>query len=175
MTKKLNILFVSMDTFGHVLSCVGFAETLRNRGHRITFAIDKSWKGKLNEHGFEEELYSISNRKDSEKPSEYWVTVAYDLKHNFRLSPLSQWKGCGVLCYLDMLRQAKEIDAIASTIVGRNKPDVIVINSLVCLPSLITCGIPWVNLVSVNPLMFFLDSQLPPATMGNAFNCKVKS
>ncbi len=45
MSKKLTILFSPLDGYGHVNACTGVAEALRDRGHRIVFAIDKSWKG----------------------------------------------------------------------------------------------------------------------------------
>ncbi len=45
--KSLTILFAPLDGWGHINACIGLAEVLLNRGHRVVFAIDISFKGKL--------------------------------------------------------------------------------------------------------------------------------
>jgi UDP:flavonoid glycosyltransferase YjiC (YdhE family) len=56
MSKKFTILFVPLDDSGHVNACIGLAECLRDRGHKIVVAIDPTFKGKLISYGFIEEL-----------------------------------------------------------------------------------------------------------------------
>ena len=63
MSKKL-ILFTPMDGHGHVNSCVGVAQVLLKRGHRIVFAVDSAWKGKLAKYGFEEELIRTHDKEE---------------------------------------------------------------------------------------------------------------
>ena len=63
MVKKV-ILFTPMDGHGHVNSCVGVAQVLLAKGHRIVFAVDAAWKGKLVKYGFEEELISTDDKED---------------------------------------------------------------------------------------------------------------
>lgn len=58
------ILFSPMDSHGHVNSCIGVGQVLLARGHRVVFAIDAAWKGKLAKYGFEEELIDIGDNTD---------------------------------------------------------------------------------------------------------------
>lgn len=53
-----------MDSHGHVNSCIGVGQVLLARGHRVVFAIDAAWKGKLAKYGFEEELIDIGDNTD---------------------------------------------------------------------------------------------------------------
>ncbi len=55
--KQLTIFFTPFDAFGHVHACIGIAEPLKQRGHRIIFGVTTGWKGKLLPYGFEEILY----------------------------------------------------------------------------------------------------------------------
>lgn len=50
-----------MDGHGHVNSCIGVGQVLIARGHRVVFAVESAWKGKLAKYGFEEELMSIDD------------------------------------------------------------------------------------------------------------------
>jgi len=53
-----------------------------------------------------------------------------------------------------------------TAIVDRVRPDVIVIDHYVSQPSLINAGIPWVKLVSANPLIEMDDERTPPGRSG---------
>ena len=62
-------MFAPMDAHGHVNSCIDVAQVLLAKGHRIMFAVDAAWKGKLAKYGFEEELMSLGDKDDSK---EFW-------------------------------------------------------------------------------------------------------
>ena len=53
---KFTVLFIPLSSVGNVNACTGVAEMLHARGHRIIFAFDQSFKGKLVKKGFEEEI-----------------------------------------------------------------------------------------------------------------------
>jgi UDP:flavonoid glycosyltransferase YjiC (YdhE family) len=80
MNKFLTILFVPIDGIGHVNACIGIAEALKERGHKIIFAISKSWNEKLVKYGFEEELMKI---RQNSGPMH---SLAVDLLFHFQLS-----------------------------------------------------------------------------------------
>src|SRR5277367_2541576 len=65
MSKKLTILFTPIASLSHINACHGIAQALRDRNHRVVFAIDQTWNGKLKEYGFEEEIYSLPRKNDS--------------------------------------------------------------------------------------------------------------
>lgn len=49
-----------MDGHGHVNECISVAQVLLSRGHRVVFAVDAVWKGKLSKYKFEK-LYLEPN------------------------------------------------------------------------------------------------------------------
>ena len=167
MTKKLTILFAPIDGFGHVNACIGVAEVLRDRGHRIVFIINKSWKGKLTKYGFEEELFTDPTRKENENPAEFITDFLLDSGMLSPLSPLEKMKRMWSSGTNVMLNQIKENDPIIKLIVDKVKPDVIVIDHAGCTPSLVNAGVPWVWLVSTNPLFAIWDDRTPPCGSGN--------
>ena len=65
--KKLTILFYCIDAYGHMNPCIGVAQQLYNRGHRIIFAIKPSWRGRLSKFGFEEEVLQLENTDSEDK------------------------------------------------------------------------------------------------------------
>ncbi|MFE9398072.1 hypothetical protein [Streptomyces flavidovirens] len=58
--RKLTVLFVPESAYGPTNNCVGIADVLRRRGHRVVFAAEASWKGKLTALGFEEDLVDLA-------------------------------------------------------------------------------------------------------------------
>src|SRR5437879_1382568 len=68
--KKLTVLFCPLDAYGHVNPCIGVGEQLRDRGHRVIFAIDSSWKGRLEKYGFQEELINDPSKNEENKDSQ---------------------------------------------------------------------------------------------------------
>ena len=56
----LPILFMPESAYGPTNNCVGIGDVLRQRGHRVVFAAEASWKGKLAPLGFEEDLVDLA-------------------------------------------------------------------------------------------------------------------
>jgi UDP:flavonoid glycosyltransferase YjiC (YdhE family) len=75
MPERLTILFAPIDAVGHVNACIGIAEVLRDRGHRIVFAISDNWREKLKVFGFEEELIELSKNGAIEDPAKFWAEL----------------------------------------------------------------------------------------------------
>jgi spore coat polysaccharide biosynthesis predicted glycosyltransferase SpsG len=169
MSNKLTILFAPLDGYGHVNACTGVAEALRDRGHKIVFAIDKSWKGKLLNYGFEEELYCDPSREENEKAGEFWVNFFIKAEKVLPLPPIEHFKGFGTESTELFINQALDNDSKMKEIIDRIKPDVIVVDSYVTTPSILKSGIPWVLLVSANPLVGIQDERTPPCFSGKQF------
>jgi len=66
MSKKLTILIAPVSAVGHMNACIGLAEVLVSRGHKVVFVVDKPYEGKLVSYGFEEEIREELKPKDSE-------------------------------------------------------------------------------------------------------------
>ena len=60
----LTIMFMPESAFGPTNNCIGLGDVLRRRGHRVVFAAEASWKGKLQDLGFEEDLVHLAPPED---------------------------------------------------------------------------------------------------------------
>src|ERR1700747_793421 len=58
--RPLTILFMPESAYGPTNNCIGIGDVLRRRGHRVVFAAEASWKGRLEPLGFEEDLVDLS-------------------------------------------------------------------------------------------------------------------
>ncbi|CAG2121577.1 unnamed protein product, partial [Medioppia subpectinata] len=65
MVQKLTILFAPVESVGHVNPCIGLGEVLLSRGHKVVFAVDQSFAGKLSPFG-----YPSNDRQEWEKYNE---------------------------------------------------------------------------------------------------------
>src|SRR6218665_993379 len=66
--KPLKIFVHSMDGLGHLNACIGMAQTLKQRGHRVIFVINSPFAGQLEKYGFEEIL--LHEKDSAERPKQ---------------------------------------------------------------------------------------------------------
>ena len=60
MTEQLTVLFLPESAYGPTNQCIGLGDLLLKRGHRVVFASEASWAGKLAPLGFEERLVDLA-------------------------------------------------------------------------------------------------------------------
>ena len=60
--QPLTILFMPESAYGPTNQCIGLGDQLRRRGHRVVFAAEESWRGKLEAMGFDEDLVQLAAR-----------------------------------------------------------------------------------------------------------------
>ncbi|CAG2114698.1 unnamed protein product, partial [Medioppia subpectinata] len=161
MSLSLTVLFAPMEGFGHINGCHGLAERLRDRGHRVVFAVDKKFAGRLTPHGFEEEhMYS----ENSELPPGAVDPIFIMLNENsqiFAQEPIKIVEFCAH-AFGAMMGEVRQKETQYKAVLDRVKPDVIVIDSYMSSPVLMKSGIPWVWLYSAGPLGTFNNDNLPP-------------
>jgi hypothetical protein len=176
MPERLTILFAPVDAVGHVYACIGIAQVLRDRGHRIVFAISDNWREKLKIYGFEEELIEHSKKVTVEDPAKFWAQLFRKAGMFGPSSPLEKIKSLLSIGVKETIQNYKTSDPIMKEIVCRIKPDIILIDSILWIPSLMNSGIPWVWSISCNPLFIdnaMDDKRLPPSNSGKrTFNKK---
>lgn len=159
-SKKYTILFAPIDAVGPVNACIGIAEPLKARGHRIVFAVAKSWTGRLSPLGFEEEYFNETDAGSSGSIVEFvekWSST-------FRKPPIEHYGEFLKDAYQHFIDDAKTANPVYEKIVAKVKPDLIVIENLVPTLALTNAGIPWVLIFSCQALPVF--KQIPPPYAG---------
>ncbi len=159
-SKKLTILFAPLDGHGHINACLGVAQVLQARGHKIIFALDRSFKGRLAPSGIQEEVTSIPGSEDSDE--EFWPNYIAEYKLSLSGGPLEKMEKFSLPAMETMSQTIIAREEQYKEIIARVKPDIIVIDNYFSSPAQTNSGIPWVWLVSASPLVCISDPRTPP-------------
>jgi MGT family glycosyltransferase len=164
--RPLTILFMPESAYGPTNNCIGIGDMLRRRGHRVVFAAEASWKGKLEPLGFEEDLVGLSAPAATEQDAgQFWKDFIASTAPEFRKPTIEQLQTWIKPVWEELIGGARYCHEQLSAIVARTRPDVIVEDNVVAFPALLTAGVPFVRIVSCNPLEI-ADPALPPAYSG---------
>src|SRR5690242_7870347 len=60
VTDQLTVLFMPESAYGPTNQCIGLGKVLLDRGHRVVFAAEASWAGRLAPYGFVEDLVDLA-------------------------------------------------------------------------------------------------------------------
>ncbi|MBG0812906.1 glycosyltransferase [Planomonospora sp. ID82291] len=149
----LTILFMPESAYGPTNNCIGIGDILRKRGHRVVFAAEASWKGKLTALGFEEDLVDLAPPSDEEQdPGQFWKDFIRDTAPEYRKSTAEQLETVTKPIWEALIDGAKYCEPQLKAIIERVRPDVIVEDNVIAFPALVTAGKPFVRIVSCNPL-----------------------
>ena len=147
-----SIVFFPEGAYGPTNNCVGIGDVLRRRGHRVLFIVEESFKGALEEKGFEERLMRLTPPDDSEEdPGQFWKDFIRETAPVFRTPTIEQLEGFVAPTFQALVDGAKHVDERLVEIIGELEPDVIVEDNVVSFPALPASGRPWVRIVSCNP------------------------
>ncbi|MEU0741714.1 nucleotide disphospho-sugar-binding domain-containing protein [Streptomyces sp. NPDC006134] len=161
--RPLTILFAPESAYGPTNNCVGMGDVLRRRGHRVVFAAEASWKGRLTGLGFEEELIDLAPPPDRpQEAGQFWKEFVRDTAPEFRKPTIEQLGTWVRPVREELVSGARYCEPQLREIVERVRPDVIVEDNVVCFPALTTAGAPFVRVVSCNPLELKGDGVPPP-------------
>ncbi|GII55178.1 glycosyl transferase family 1 [Planotetraspora thailandica] len=151
--KQLTILFMPESAYGPTNNCIGIGDVLRRRGHRVVFAAEASWKGKLEALGFEEDLVDLTPPAEEEQdPGQFWKDFIRDTAPEYRKSTFEQLETVTKPIWEALIDGAKYCEPQLREIIARVRPDVIVEDNVIAFPALVTAGVPFVRIVSCNPL-----------------------
>jgi MGT family glycosyltransferase len=131
---------------------------LRERGHRVVFAAEASWRGKLEPLGFEEDLVDLAappERAPGEPEpdaGQFWKDFVRDTAPEFRKPTIDQLDSFVRPVFEELIAGARYCEPQLREIVARNRPDVVVQDNVVAFPALHSGGAPYVRIVSCNPL-----------------------
>ncbi|HEY1621245.1 MAG TPA: nucleotide disphospho-sugar-binding domain-containing protein [Streptosporangiaceae bacterium] len=163
---RLTVLLMPESAYGPTNNCVGIGDMLRRRGHRVVFAAEASWQGKLAPLGFTEDLVSLAPPAQGEQEAgQFWKDFIAETAPEFRKPTIEQLGTWVKPVWAELISGARYCHDQLGEIIDRVAPDVIVEDNVVAFPALVTAGAPFVRIVSCNPLEL-PDPGLPPAFSG---------
>ncbi|CAM5526067.1 glycosyltransferase [Streptomyces hirsutus] len=162
--RPLTILFAPESAYGPTNNCVGIGGVLRRRGHRVVFAAEASWKGRLAPLGFEEELVDLAPPppEQPQDAGQFWKDFIRNTAPEFRKPTIEQLGTWIKPVWEELVSGARYCEPQMKEIIDRVRPDVIVEDNVVCFPALTTAGVPFVRIVSCNPLEMKGERVPPP-------------
>ncbi|MGW2330408.1 glycosyltransferase [Streptomyces sp. NPDC001700] len=163
MSGPLTILFAPESAYGPTNNCVGIGDVLRRRGHRVVFAAEASWKGRLAPLGFEEALVDLAPPPESpQEAGQFWKDFVRDTAPEFQKPTIEQLGTWVRPVWEELIAGAQYCEPQLKSIVDRVRPDVIVEDNVICFPALTTADVPFVRIVSCNPLEAKGEHVPPP-------------
>ena len=151
--RPLTVLFVPESAYGPTNNCIGIGDVLRRRGHRVVFAAEASWQGKLTALGFGEDLVDLSPPAAGDQDAgQFWKDFVAQTAPEFRKPAIEQLETWIKPIWEELISGVRYSHGQLRGIVERARPDVIVEDNVVAFPALLTAGVPYVRIVSCNPL-----------------------
>lgn len=142
------------SAYGPTNNCIGIGNELVKRGHRVVFAAESSWRGKLAPLGFEEALVDFAPPAESgdAEVGDFWKEYIKAISPEFRKSTLEQAETVVRPIWEGAIEGARYCEPELRRIIAEVNPDVIIEDNVVAFPALVTAGKPFVRIVSCNPL-----------------------
>lgn len=163
---SLTILFMPESAYGPTNNSIGIGDILRRRGHRVVFAAEASWKGKLEALGFEEDLVDLAPPAEEEQDAgQFWKDFIRETAPEYRKSTLEQLETVTKPIWESLIDGVKYCEPQLKAIIERVRPDVIVEDNVITFPALLTTGKKFVRIVSCNPLEV-RGADIPPVFSG---------
>jgi UDP:flavonoid glycosyltransferase YjiC (YdhE family) len=182
MSRSLTVLFMPESAYGPTNNCIGIGAALLARGHRVVFASEASWRGRLEILGFEEDLVELAPPAQTTDtggtgleatsgagaPADaggFWTDFVTETAPAFRLSTFDQLEHFIRPTWQALLDGARFVQEQLEAVIDRQHPDVIVEDNVCAFPALLTAAAPFVRIVSCNPLELG-GATLPPKFSG---------
>jgi MGT family glycosyltransferase len=164
--ERLTIVFMPESAYGPTNNCVGIGKILERRGHRVVFAAEASWKGRLEPLGFEENLVDLAPPAEEEQDAgQFWTDFITETAPEFRKPTIEQLETFIKPVWESLIDGARYCQPQLERILDETEPDVIVEDNVNCFPARLTHRAPWVRIMSCNPLEM-KDPAVPPVFSG---------
>ena len=166
--EGLTVLFLPESAYGPTNQCIGLGDLLRQRGHRVVFASETSWEGRLSPLGFDERLIDLAEPDPgttAEGAGRFWTDFIAETAPELRKSTTDQLTTFVKPTYQALIDGARYAEPALREIIDEVRPDVLVEDNVVLFPALTTSGAPFVRIVSCNPLEV-PGERIPPRLSG---------
>jgi MGT family glycosyltransferase len=166
--SALTVLFMPESAYGPTNQCVGLGRVLVDKGHRVVFAAESSWAGKLAPYGFVEDLVDLAEPDPDaggEAAGQFWIDFINETAPEFAKPTLDQLGTFVQPTYQALIDGAKYCEPQLREIIARHRPDVVVEDNVVSFPALMTSDAAFVRIVSCNPLEI-RGEGVPPVFSG---------
>nr|XP_027195941.1 uncharacterized protein LOC113790467 [Dermatophagoides pteronyssinus] len=182
---SLKILFNPCDGLGHINACIGLAQALQLRGHRIYFFTNKQMAGQYRDrYGFEEFILHNSNNESIDtNESATDDDNDHPIKNNKLMNVIIE---SGLLSdmspfeKLDLYDHNKNPNIFARTmseqilnvheqmlnIIDKLQPDLIIVDSMIVAPCILYGSYCWAFSWSANPILLYRSDHIPPMMSG---------
>ena len=153
--ERRTFLFMPESAYGPTNNCIGIGNELLKRGHRVVFAAERSWEGKLTALGFEEDLVDLAPAPEEEveqDAGQFWKDYIKEVSPEFRKTTAEQLETVTLPIWEELANGAKFCEPQLKAIIDRVQPDVIIEDNVIAFPALVTAGVPFVRIMSCNPL-----------------------
>ena len=135
----LTIVFMPESAYGPTNNCIGIGKVLQERGHRVVFAAEASWKGRLEPLGFEEDLVDLAPPPDDaaeQDAGQFWTDFVIETAPEFRKPTIEQLATFIEPVWASLIDGAAYCEPQLEAILDRARPDVIVEDNVNCFPAL---------------------------------------
>ena len=160
----LTVLFMPESAYGPTNQCIGLGKVLLDRGHRVVFAAERSWAGKLAPYGFVEDLVDLAPADPDagdEAAGQFWIDFINETAPEFAKPTVEQLATFVQPTYRALIEGATYCEPQLREIIARQRPDVVVEDNVVSFPALMTSDAAYVRIVSCNPLEVRGDDIAP--------------
>jgi MGT family glycosyltransferase len=171
MTEQRTFLFMPESAYGPTNNCIGIGNVLRQRGHRVVFAAERSWQGKLDALGFEEDLVDLAPPPEPDASGvepdagQFWTDFIRETAPEFRKPTIEQLSTFVQPTWQALIDGAKFCEPQLREIIDRSRADVVIEDNVNCFPALVTAPGKFVRMVSCNPLEM-RGPDIPPVFSG---------
>lgn len=168
MPEPRTFLFMPESAYGPTNNCIGIGNALRSQGHRVVFAAEASWKGKLEALGFDEDLVDLAEPAEDDGDADagqFWTDFIRETSPEFAKPTIEQLTTFVQPTWQALIDGAQYCEPQLREIIERQKPDVIIEDNVNCFPALVTAGVPFVRVMSCNPLEV-RGPDIPPVFSG---------
>ena len=164
--RRTIAFFPEPGAWGPTNNCVAIANVLVERGHRVVFVVDESFRGELDTRGFEERLMRMAPPEENADPTaDPWAEFIRVTAPEFAKPTIEQIETVTKPIWEALVAGERYSHGRLMEIWDDVRHDVVCTDNVTGYAAVELADAPWVRFVSANPLEM-RDPDLPPALSG---------